>query len=104
MIGSINDQILNKEELACRLICFLEQQYPGVLSERFQAEGFKDRQLQEADASAVLEQIARARACLLKGGELDVARAASLLLEDFRSGKLGRITLELPESRADKKE
>ena len=93
LIGSINDQILNKDELACRLVHFLETNYPQVLPERFGiASG-------EMDTARVLEEIARSRSCLLKGGELDVSRAAALLLDDFRAGKLGRITLERPESR-----
>lgn len=91
MIGSINDQILNKDELACELIRFLKENYPRVLPERFGLEDM-DRQ-----PELILEDIARVRACLVKGGELDVARAAALLLDDFRAGKLGRITLEKPE-------
>ena len=96
LIGSINDQILNKDELACELIRFLERRYPQVLPERFglEAEG--------KEAAFILEEIARVRACLLKGGELDVSRAAALLLDDFRAGKLGRITLEEPENQKDK--
>ena len=90
MIGSINDQILHKDELACELIRFLKGHYPQVLSERFGLENM------ERQPELILEDIARARACLVKGGELDVARAAALLLDDFRTGKLGRITLEEP--------
>ncbi len=87
-IGSINDEILNKEELALGLIRFLAEHYPDVLRERYQAE--------EGTPLQVLEQIAKVRACLLKGGEYDYSRAASLLFDDYRSGKLGRITLEVP--------
>lgn len=90
MIGSINDQILNKDELACELIRFLNSYYPQALSERFSLEDGKGQ------PEHILEEIARARACLMKGGELDVSRAAALLLDDFRAGKLGRITLEEP--------
>lgn len=90
LIGSINDQILNKDELACKLIRFLEKEYPQVLPERFGVES------QGVDASLILAEIARKRACLIKGGELDLARAAALVLDDFRAGKLGRITLERP--------
>ncbi len=49
------------------------------------------------EAAAILEEIARVRSCLMKGGDLDVSRAAAMVLDDFRSGKLGRITLEEPE-------
>ena len=50
----------------------------------------------------ILREIARARSCLLKGSELDTKKAANLLLDDFRSGKLGRITLEFPEAPGEK--
>ena len=46
--------------------------------------------------------MARLRSCLMKGGELDIARAAAMVLDDFRSGKLGRVTLERPEDYKDK--
>ncbi|MDO4328269.1 MAG: ribosome biogenesis GTPase YlqF [Lachnospiraceae bacterium] len=87
-IGSINDEILNKEELALGLLRFLMDRYPDVLKERYQAEA-------ETPLMA-LEQIAKARACLQKGGEYDFGKAANLFFDDYRSGKLGRITLELP--------
>lgn len=98
LIGSINDQILNKDELACELIRFLKKRYPQVLAERF------DLETEGKEAAFILEEIARVRACLLKGGDLDVSRAAALLLDDFRAGKLGRITLEEPENQKDKVE
>lgn len=91
LIGSINDEILNKDELALELIRFLMKQYPGILKEKYQTENL------QTDAVEVLNQVARVRACLQKGGELDLAKAARLLIDDFRNGKLGRITLELPE-------
>lgn len=104
LIGSINDQILNKDELACELIRFLMDSYPDVLPERF---GLKE--LESGDDGGdtgylirILEEIARARACLMKGGELDLARAAALLLDEFRAGKLGRMTLERPEDYKDR--
>ena len=83
MIGSINDQILNKDELACELISLLEKDYPQVVKERFGIEDVNEERVK------VLEEIARNRACLMKGGELDLSRAAALLLDDFRGGKLG---------------
>ena len=88
LIGSINDEILNKDELALELIRFLQKQYPTVLEDKYQTDA--------SDAVGLLNQIAKARACLSKGGELDLAKASRLLIDDFRSGKLGKITLELP--------
>ena len=87
-IGSINDQILNRDELAMELLRFLIAHYPDSLKERYQVEG--------QDAAQALEQIAKIRGCLMKGGEADLSKAAGLLIDDFRSGKLGRITLEFP--------
>ncbi len=90
-IGSINDEILNRDELAVELLKFLMAHYPEVIKERYQAEG--------EDAMEVLSQIAKVRGCLMKGGEPDFSKAAAILIDDFRSGKLGRITLEfVPES------
>lgn len=89
-LGSINDEILNKDELAAELCAFLLKAYPGLLAERYGIP--EDRSPHE-----LLEQIAIARSCLLKGGGYDVPRAARLCWR-FRSGKLGRITLEFPEN------
>lgn len=90
MIGSINDEILNVEELALSVIDYLTAEYLGTLEKRFGFEGVTDR-------VEILGEIARVRGCLKKGNELDYEKAARLLMDDFRSGKLGRITLEKPE-------
>lgn len=89
-IGSIKDEILNVTELALELIDFLQSHYAGKLAERYGIEEQEDR-------VKVLEEIADVRACRLKGNELDYEKAANLILDDFRNGKLGRITLEFPE-------
>ncbi len=94
-IGSINDEILDKEELALELIRFLRGRYPGVIEKRYPG-----TETGEDSPFQILEQIAQARSCLLKGGASDSAKAASILLDDFRSGRLGRITLELPPAAA----
>lgn len=86
-IGSIKDEILNTSDLAIELIRFLQVQYPNVLMERYEADI-------EQDAVAILEHIAAVRSCKKAGDVLDLDKAAGILLEDFRSGKLGNITLE----------
>lgn len=101
LIGSINDQILNKDELACQLIGFLRQQYPGLLAERYGVEE-QSKEEDSLENGRLLEEIARNRACLIKGGELDISRAAGLLLDEFRVGKLGRISLEKAEDHKDR--
>ncbi|MBQ3104881.1 MAG: ribosome biogenesis GTPase YlqF [Lachnospiraceae bacterium] len=89
-IGSINDHILVEEELALDLIRFLNTRYPSAIQERYHT----DREITEP--VQILENIARIRGCYKKGQEVDYSRAASILLDDFRSGRLGRITVELP--------
>ncbi len=101
LIGSINDQILNKDELALQLIHLLGQRYPQVLQERLGSA--PEMRSGEHWELRVLEETARKRGCLRKGGELDLGRAAALLLDDFRAGRLGRISLERPEDCEDKR-
>ena len=97
-IGSINDEILNKEELALDLLKFMMAQYPQVLKERYGilegSEGTQEQVLAKG-----LEQIAKSRQCLLKGNEYDYKKAANLFIDDYRSGRLGRITLEFPKEK-----
>ncbi len=90
-IGSIKEEVLNITELVIKLIHYLQKNYQGVLKERYQAD-------EEQEVGKVLEDIAKNRACLLKGGEYDIEKAAALLMDDFRNGRLGRITLEVPEN------
>ncbi len=89
-IGSINDEILNREELALELLKFLLDRYPETLSERFAIEA-------GCEPLEALEQVARVRGCLAKGNTFDYRKAADVVLDEYRSGKLGRITLEFPE-------
>lgn len=94
LIGSINDEILNLEELALEAIRFLVSEYPGTLQERYQAD-------EKADALEILGQIAENRKCLQKGGTLDYGKASGILLDEFRNGKLGRLTLEHPKEQEE---
>ena len=95
-IGSINDEILNKDELAMELIRFLETYYPQILPQRYLPD--EDKEVSSGSRTELewLSQIAKVRGCLLKGGEPDYGKAAALVIDDFRSGRLGRITLEFP--------
>ena len=88
-IGSINDEILQKTELAVNLIFFLKSNYSGILESRYGIdEGEDDNQ--------ILQEIGSKRGCLLKGNEIDYEKAAGILLDEFRNGKLGRISVERP--------
>lgn len=89
LIGSIKDDILNIDELAMELICVLMQRYPGALKERYNLP-------EETDALKVLTEIAKNRNCLGRGSELDYGKAANLIIDEFRGGRIGRITLESP--------
>ena len=88
-IGSMNDEVLLQEELACDLLECLRQLYPDTISERY---GVDWSEIPEQ----TLEKIARSRGCLSKGESLDIKKASGILLDDFRSGRLGRMTLERP--------
>ncbi|MCD8299959.1 MAG: ribosome biogenesis GTPase YlqF [Clostridiales bacterium] len=88
-IGSINDDLVNTEELAMELIEFLMSEYPGALSGRYHIE-------EGGTPAEMLMAVAEARHFLKSGGEVDYSRSAALVVDEFRSGKLGRITLEVP--------
>lgn len=90
LIGSIKDEILNIDEMSLELIRFLQRDYADALCARYALD-------QCDDALSVLEEIAANRACVKKGGGTDLSKAAALLLDEFRSGIIGRITLEKPE-------
>lgn len=91
IIGSIKDEILNVDELAVELIKFLISSYPGLLSERYDVN-------ESGDITDIIIEIAKNRKCVSKGAEVDYSKAAALVIDDFRSGKLGKITLEIPNS------
>lgn len=90
LIGSMNDNIVSVGEMAVDFIGMLKECCGGALAKRYGVE-------EEKENFVILEDIARRRGCLLKGEELNTEKAAALLLEDFRSGRLGRITLEVPD-------
>ncbi|MBQ4146131.1 MAG: ribosome biogenesis GTPase YlqF, partial [Clostridia bacterium] len=91
--GGIKDEIIDVEELACNLIELLSNEYPQMLIERYK---LNEEDVKE-ESFTLLECIGRKRGCVVSGGNIDTFRAASLLLDDFRSAKIGKITLELPE-------
>ncbi|MCR5672326.1 MAG: ribosome biogenesis GTPase YlqF [Lachnospiraceae bacterium] len=88
-IGSISDDILDPVEVAMELIEKVKVLYPQCLSDRFGTDESKQ-------TAVILEDIAIKRGCLKKGNEPDFDKAATVVINEFRSGKLGRITLEMP--------
>jgi len=90
--GAIKDDILDIEELACRLIKLLYNRYPQALKDRYGIDTDDDLPGYE-----LLEMAGRKRGFLVSGGEINTERMAKVLVEEYRSGKLGRFTLEMPE-------
>lgn len=94
--GAISDDIMDLEALAGLLLERLVQYYPDALEARYHIPDL----CTEENGFMMLERIGRKRGMLISGGEVHTERAAIMLLDEFRSGKLGRITLELPEQEA----
>lgn len=92
--GAVKGQILDTELLAVRLLDFLRSLKPADFIARFKLE---DIDLDAIDSYELLNVIGKKRGMLISGGEINTERAAIMLLDEFRSGKLGRITLEMPE-------
>ena len=92
--GAVKDQILDTELLAVRLLDFLRSLKPADFIVRFKLD---DVDLDAVDSYELLNIIGKKRGMLISGGEINTERAAIMLLDEFRSGKLGRITLEMPE-------
>jgi len=90
--GGIKDEIMDIEELAYYLIGFLRQSYPDMLNERFKL----TENLEDFEDFDIVELIGKKRGCIVSGGNVDTLRASNLILDEFRSAKIGRITLEFP--------
>lgn len=90
MIGSMNDDIIHIDDLALNVIEYIKKYYPKHLKERYHVDVI-------GDGIAVLEAVCENRHCYKKGQEPDLQKAAGIIIDDFRTGKLGKITLEFPE-------
>ena len=90
MIGSINEDILDQNELAIKLLDYILVYYKGAVQARYNVE-------EEGTGEEMLTKIAEKRACKKKGGELDLEKMSSFIVDDFRGGRIGRVTLERPE-------
>ena len=89
--GAVKDQIVDTEQLASRLLEVLRDEYPSMLTTRYKLEKYD---LQPLQGYELLELIGRKRGMLVSGGEIDTERASIMVLDEFRSAKLGKITLE----------
>lgn len=94
--GAVKDQILDIELLAVRLLDFIKELKPDDFITRFKLE---NEDIKNIDSYELLKMIGKKRGMLVSGGEIDTERAAIMLLDEFRSAKLGRITVEMPQGR-----
>ena len=94
--GAVKDQILDIELLAVRLLDFIKELKPADFITRFKLE---NEDIENIDSYELLKMIGKKRGMLVSGGEIDTERAAIILLDEFRSAKLGRITVEMPQGR-----
>jgi ribosome biogenesis GTPase A len=88
-IGSIKDELSNQYELCTLLLDYLQQYYPEVVSRHYEIED-------ATDTALLLERVAQRRGCLKTGGEYDLDQSARYVIDDFRNGRLGEISLERP--------
>ena len=89
LIGSMNDEVINIEDLAFEAVTFLKNNYSGNLSERYGVD-------EDKETLEIMDAIAAKRGCLKRGAMTDYKKLAGIILDDFRSGRIGRITLEKP--------
>ena len=89
-IGSVSDEIVSISDLAYELIVKLDGSYPSAIYEKYGVE-------KNEDAYVTLKDIAIKRGCLAKGGEPDIDKASAFIIDDFRNGRMGKISLERPE-------
>lgn len=92
--GAIKEDILDNTDIACFLLEFLQEVYPEALRERFKIAD----DCAVSDRVELLELCGRKRGCLIKGGTVDLVRAAAIVLDEFRGGKMGRISLDTPKA------
>ena len=97
--GAVKDDVLDKELLASRLLSILAADYPDRLQERFQLTDFAGLEGWE-----LLEAVGRRRGMLVSGGAVNTERAAIMVMDEYRAGKFGKLTLELPPAEPESKE
>lgn len=92
-IGSVKDTVLDSETMAVRLIDVLKKEYPNTLSQRYKINGID---FAETESFEILELLGKKRGMLISGGEIDTERASVTMLDEYRAGKLGKISMETP--------
>ena len=95
MTGAIKDDIMDTDTLSCTLCVRLRESYPALLCERYKLD---ENEISDLEGWEIVELIGRKRGFLVSGGEINFERTAKMLLDEFRSGAIGKITLEKPEA------
>jgi len=93
-IGSVKDEVTDSETMACRLIAVLQSQYAALLCDRYK---LQESEVLDEEPYTVLARIGAKRGMKIRGGDVDTERAAVTLLDEYRAGKLGRLSIESPE-------
>ncbi len=91
-IGSVKDEVMDSETMACRLLDVLKKDYANLLLERYKLPEIPE----EMQSYELLEVIGKKRGMLIRGGEVDTERASVMLLDEYRAGKLGKLSFEKP--------
>lgn len=91
MIGSMNDQILNVEDLAFETLKYIKDNYVGFLNARYDVD-------ESAETIEIMDAIGARRGCLKKSAMIDYEKLGNIIMDDYRSGRIGRITLEMPQA------
>lgn len=89
LVGTIGEKAIDNEDIAYYLIEYFTKEYPNKLKDRYNI------QLEGKETIEIIEEIAKKRGALISGGNIDISKISDIILNDFRSGKLGRITIEL---------
>ncbi len=98
--GAVKDDIMDVETLGCHLMCFMSDRYPEALTTAYKLADLPKREEEDNDIAygyRLLQAAAQKRGMRISGGDVDTERMARVLLDEYRGGKLGRFTLELPE-------
>ncbi len=99
--GAVKDDVIDIELLAMRLLAYLREEYPKAMEERYKLSGTN---YQELDDYELLELVGRKRGMLISGGEVNTERAAITVMDEYRSGKLGKLTFDPIPTEKDQKE
>lgn len=94
--GAIRDEILHSQDVAFYLVKHLLRHYPAVFSERYGIDELPEDAENPQEVVELMEAVGRRRGCVMSGGKIDLTKASEVLLRDLRTGRLGRISMDIP--------